>query len=159
MKKRIASLLLPVACSFSLMVNAQTHPQTQTQTQTQTKTETHSSKSSSTSSSSRRMTMTGCLAQGTEPNTYVLNNISTSSSNNLSKRPSSMARAEENYTLVPSGKIDLRKHVGQKVRVSGIHEGEKSTMSSSGSTGNASSSNQMNEFKVTSIKMIAKACS
>lgn len=54
-----------------------------------------------TSEEGERARVTGCLRSGTEPNTYILTNDSGS------------------YEIVPTGRVNLRRQVGNEVEVTG----------------------------------------
>ncbi len=96
--KLIAVLIMPLAFSVVFAVNAQA--------------KTHKI----------RMKMSGCLEEttGTVPNTFVLNNITRGYTryNQTGEAPLALARTED-FVLVPQGKVDLQKHVGQRVRITG----------------------------------------
>ena len=121
------------------------------------------------------ITVTGCLQNGTDPDTYTLNNANNvmnrtteMSRNQSTSTPSEMPRTENSsYVLVP-GKVSLRGFVGQRVRVTGNLSGEQSmnnpASSSAGKTSQSdesSSSSSMSghhRLMVTSIHKISGTC-
>ncbi len=108
--KLIALLIMPLAFSVVFAVNAQA--------------KTHKI----------RMKMTGCLeTTGTEPNTFVLSNISRGYTryNQSGEAPLALARTED-FVLVPQGDVDLQKHVGQRVKITGWMSDEPVATSSYG---------------------------
>ena len=162
MKRMLTALWLPMALSLAIAaIGAPKHKQD------------ISTKASSSTSS--QITLTGCLQTGTEPNTYVLTNAITSTAKNKrgkessNQAPSEMARAESSYILVPENGVDLSKHVGHRVRVTGtVEEGSSSSSgmtgsSSSGQTSSNSMSSQSNQsnmarFDVKSIRHVSNTC-
>jgi hypothetical protein len=68
-----------------------------------------------------RVKMTGCLQNGAEPNTFVLNNKNKGYTrhNTTGQTPLALARADNTVVLLPQENVDLQKHVGQRVTVSG----------------------------------------
>ena len=100
--------------------------------------------------------MTGCLAKGTEANTYVLNNAE-------GKGPKTVEIIE-----TASG-VDLAPHVGHKVTITGTTIGTKAAAKSEakaeGKTGKKGAKSEMKEeagehhMRVTAVKMLANTCS
>jgi hypothetical protein len=108
--KLIALFIMPLAFSVLFTVNAQA--------------KTHKI----------RMKMTGCLeTTGTVPNTFVLNNITKGYTryNQTGEAPLALARTED-FVLVPQGDVDLQKHLGQRVKISGWISDEPVATSSYG---------------------------
>jgi hypothetical protein len=147
MRTRIYTISLALALGMALAPGAQAKP--------------HGTKSGS------HITLTGCLQSGATLNTYVLNNVMSttaeSSRNQATSTPSEMARSESSsYVLVPEGKVNLQKFVGQRVRVTGTISGEQSTSnpssSSAGNTKQPSSTSGKNELKVMAIHKISGTC-
>jgi len=142
MKKMLTALWLPMALSLAVAaIGAPKHKQ---------------------DSSKDQISLTGCLQTGTEPNTFVLANATTSSAKSKrgkesNQAPSEMARAESSYVLVPENGIDLSKHVGHRVRVTGIME-EHGMTSSTGEQGAAGSQTKMTRFDVKSIRHLSNTC-
>jgi len=90
---------------------------------------------------------TGCLQSGTEPNTYILKDVKMVQAG-TDKTPRQLARTESSYMLVPQGKVDLKRHVGHEVEVTGtLSENELSSQPSSNA-----------EIKVSSIRHISDTC-
>jgi hypothetical protein len=91
--------------------------------------------------SEKEIAVTGCLQQGSEPNTYVLLNVM-SASQGSNQTPSQMARSEGSfsYLLMDAKKHDARSFVGQRVLINGINTTYESTnqgdISSPPATGN-----------------------
>jgi len=130
MKKTLAMLFLLSVCSLAVAV-AQSPDQPQTGQQT----------APSSSHIGKNITVTGCLRAGTEPNSYVLHNVTPSDMSQQSSQrdsnypdrdpsqiqdesrvdtmPSEMAKTEDSYTLIPDGRVDLKSHVGERVEVTG----------------------------------------
>lgn len=157
MKKMLTALWLPVALSVAIAaVGAPKQKQ--------------DSSMQGSSPSSSQITLTGCLQTGTEPNTYVLTNATTSSAKSKhggktgsNQAPSEMARAESSYILVPESGMDLSKHVGHRVRVTGTIEGQGMTSSSSTGQEQAAAGAQMSQtnmarFDVKSIRHVSNTC-
>ncbi len=114
---------------------------------------------SSASRQSREVKLIGCLAQGSSPDTFVLNNVQNEMSGKHGKNKSGAYGSGEqtgtsgttgmsgeqgeqtnmNFELVPaSSRVDLKKYVGQKVEIRGRVEpaqGGQSGMSSQGTSG------------------------
>jgi trans-2-enoyl-CoA reductase len=94
--------------------------------------------------------MTGCLAKGTEANTYVLTNSET-------KGPKTVE-----IVGAASG-VDLSAHVGHKVTVTGSTVGEKAAAKAEGKK-NPTKTEIKEEagehhMHVTSLKMVSTSCS
>src|SRR5512138_2506700 len=133
MKNKILTTCFALACSAALLCaqSAQSNA-SGTQTQTDRSMQTDKTRTENRSTAKGSIKVTGCLAAGTEPNTFMLNNVSESGSQtssntsrsqsqaNPSSTPSEMARTDSSYVLVASNKkIDLSKHIGQRVEVTG----------------------------------------
>ena len=88
------------------------------------------------SSTGATNTVTGCVAQGPQPNQYVIK-----------------ADNGKTYELT-SSKVDIAKHVGHKVTVTG------STMSMKEKSGTSNTSSTMPEehLKVRELKMVSTSC-
>jgi len=143
MRKKLIALLVPMTLILALVVYAQTRS------------------SSMGSEKGNKTTLTGCLQTGSEPNTYMLNNVSMSR-NRSGSTPSEMARAETSYKLIPEGSVDLKDHVGHKVEVTGMLEHAEMSMEHSTSGESSSSysnkSSEVPEIKVSSIRHISATC-
>ncbi len=190
MKKTLMSLMLPMALSIAMsMCVAQDQSGSQSSSQSSSSvgsSQTGSSRSDHSSMGKQHsMSLTGCLQAGTEPNTYILSNVSSGKAarnKNKAGAPGEMARAESSYVLVPQSGVDISQHVGKRVRVTGSiesqdmnsgsskwdskndtssQEGSKGSMgsqSSSSSSQMGSSSSNMPRFDVRSIKQISNTC-
>jgi hypothetical protein len=180
MKRTILSLFLISACSLAVAQDMQ-------------------DRSSSHEQQGKRITITGCLQSGTTPNSFMLSNAKSSDmepqsqsrseygdqsqnpeqqgqnqpdqmgNESQGQMPSEMARSENNYMLIPEGKVDLKSHIGQRVEITGqmMKSGSKtmeSTESStpSGSSSSSRSSSEMSsaqpQIKVRSIRSVAQSC-
>ncbi len=151
MKRMLTALWLPMA--LSIVITAGAAPKQDQSGQSD----------KDKSSKQHKMTLTGCVQQGTEPNSYMLTNVTSDSARSKSdKAPSEMARAESSYILVPENStMDLSKHVGHRVRVTGSIEDkgmtDMSSQSSQSSSSQTSSSNAT-RFDVKSIKHVSDTC-
>ena len=150
MRKTFMTLLFRMVCSLALAAG-QYGDQPQASPQT----------APSSSSMGKSVTIIGCLQSGTEPNSYVLSNAMPSDTSQQSqirseRTPSEMARTEDSYTLIPEGRVDLKKHVGHKVEVTG-KVAEKSSRTSA-QTEQSSEMTGHPHFKVASIREIAQSC-
>jgi hypothetical protein len=145
-KKKLSSLFLSVA--LSLVVSSGLFAKDKTQG--------HMSKMD-------KSKITGCLQNGPDPNTFVLipsdSSAGTSQmgSNQTGGTPEEMARSENSYTLIPDQKVNLSDHVGHQVQVEGEFIGQQDTTNSSTTNPSASSQNQQ-QFKVSSIRKIGTTC-
>jgi hypothetical protein len=172
MRRTILTTCFTLACGAALL-SAQTASQSQSgQSSSTNQTSTSSSRNSGEARSSAKgsVTLTGCLQAGTEPNTFVLNNVSESGAQSSAhsresqstsqagstgsssdRNPSEMARTDTSYVLVPNNKkMDLSQHIGQRVEVTGslvpghsktgMGTGSSSSSSTMGSSGSPSSS-------------------
>ena len=93
--------------------------------------------------------MTGCLAKGTEANTYVLTNTE--------------AKGPKTVEIVGAASgVDLNAHVGHKVTITGSTVGEKAAAKAEGKK-NPTGKDVKEEagehhMNVTSLKMVAATC-
>ncbi len=144
MRTRLAALLLPLTFCLALVVYAQTN-----------------STWNASQEKGKSMKLTGCLQNGSEPNTYILDNVSMAQSR-TSEAPSEMARTEPSYKLIPEGDIDLKDHIGHKVEVTGMLMNEEREGNESSSSGSSSSSYSQTsgtpELKVSAIRHLATTC-
>ncbi len=141
MRTRLTALFLPLAFSLALVVYAQIQT---------------GGKGSASYEKNWDMRITGCLQTGSEPNTYILNNVSMSRSR-TGGTPNEMARTETSYKLIPEGNLDLKDHIGHKVEVTGmLKKEEKSSEYSSSSS--PSGMSQTPELRVSSIRHISEKC-
>ena len=126
MKNKVIAMIIPLAFSIALGGNIQANPEGVHKIRTK---------------------MTGLLQTGTDPNTFVLSNISKGYTikNQTGQDPFLLARAG-NIVLVPQGEEeDLRSNVGQQVRVSGYFTEQECVGLTS-------------QFIVTDVDPISKGC-
>jgi len=146
MRTRLAAVLLPLTFSLALAAYAQTQTEMSGNASHQKK---------------RRMTLVGCLQTGSEPNTFILKNVSMSRSRS-SGTPREMAKTETAYVLIPEENVDLKSHVGHKVEVSGMPMHENDSMGSAHeSTESSPSYSEEGEtpaLRVSSIKHLSTTC-
>ena len=140
------------------------------------------SEQSKSSKKSKEVKLTGCLQQGSNPDEFVLMNATKEGDMDLSKGTSGSSGGEQtgssgmqsehasmDVELVPaSSRLDLKKHVGHRVEVSGTleakDEGGQSSTSSQGTSGEAGETarpqgtSPAQRLKVTSIKHLASSC-
>jgi len=105
------------------------------------------------------VTLTGCVARGTEPGTYTLTNI-TKAGDGLAKD------AASSMTVVLSGTdVDLSKHLDHTVAVTGPQAPEVRAVATTGAAKPTTPDARKEDdkkaipsFTVTSLKMIAGSC-
>ncbi len=141
MKRTLIALCAAFALSFVGYVGAQTD-QYGGQSNSTAKRSEHAKKSS------REVTLSGCLAQGTNNNIFVLKNATEeNAAGGTTAGTSGQMGTEENapmdFRLVASGRADrdLKKYIGQRVQVTGVVEKMKEKQeppSSTGTSGNMS---------------------
>lgn len=159
MKHTLFLSCLTVAVCLTLALGAQT-PQTTTTTNVM---------------DSAAITLTGCVAAGTAPNTWVLNNVSiplmegptattststatrdaTATTSTTTTRtdnpPAEIPRAESRASASASaGSVNLREHVGHRVEVTGTW--------SSTPSGAAAGMATAPQFMVKSVRMVSSSC-
>ena len=147
MRTRFTTLLLPLAVSLAMVVFAPAK-----------------SNPAGASEKGKSVKLTGCLESGSEPNTYMLKNVSMADSGS-SGAPNEMARSESSFRLIAEGNVNLKDHVGHKVEVTGIESESSSESSMEGSESSASSPSSSSygtsttpELKVSSIRHISTTC-
>ena len=69
----------------------------------------------------KNITLTGCLGQGTDANTFTLTSASSKDPTPASTKAN--PPSEKTYALTPASGVDLKAHVGHKVTITGRHEG------------------------------------
>ncbi len=114
--------------------------------QTPSSTDQSSSKSSKHQRSSREeVTLTGCLQQGSTPNTYLLTNVqqettgtSGQSASSSSQSSTSGSSSSESVELLAGRRTNLKEHVGHKIEVKGYPAGMEEPGSQSGSSSSSS---------------------
>ena len=105
----VTSIAGAVLCA-SIAVNAQ-----ETQTTTKTKTSADEGKI-------QQVTYTGCVAAGTETQTFVLDKVvpvTTTKTTEVAGTGGSVTTTSTSYILVPGEKVELQTSVGKKVEVTG----------------------------------------
>lgn len=126
-----------MAVAFAAGLSAQTpYPQTEKQQPDKKATDTRTSKT---------VTISGCLREGDEPNTYVLTNVDASAlPPQRGTTPSETAgtagaapAATTTVRLIGSSDINLKPHVGHKVEVTGmlVPQGEGAAKRPTGTAG------------------------
>ena len=109
----------------------------------------------------KNTTLTGCVARGAAAGTYILKNITkdgdTAGSNTF-----------ERASVVLSGtEVDVSKHVGHRVSVTGLFAGEALATGSVGTVGKSPATEAVSQgdkqasgtLKVASLAMVADSCS
>jgi hypothetical protein len=111
-------------------------------------------------------TVTGCLAKGTDANSYMLNDATSgaaaSAAKEVSKEPAKSGEMKNYVVMVKDASLKLDNHVGHKVTLTGTVEemafspapGGAKPGASAGTTGKAGSAHLM----VTSMKHVAPTC-
>lgn len=166
------TLFLLLTCSLALGV-AQDPNQPQVDQQT----------SPSSSEQAKNVTIVGCLQQGVEADSYVLNNAQKGDMGQQTyqgqdqtqpegerpdQTPSELARTQDSYKLVPDARVDLKNYVGQRVEISGeiIHSADSKTVESTQSTtpsgqsssGRTETISGQQHLRVSSVKALGGAC-
>ncbi len=122
--------------------------------------------------SAQTISYTGCVQTGTEAQTYILDHIVPVSRTTITTDEvgTSGVSTVTRYALVPGEKIELVKHVGHKVEVSGvmIPAGETKTQTKTKIdrehapdtkiTEKTKEDNALPQFRVTSVKHLAESC-
>src|SRR6185436_3850954 len=106
----VTSIAGAMLCA-SLAVNAQ-----DTKTTTKTKTSADDGKI-------QQMTYTGCVASGTETQTFLLNKVvpvTTTKTTEVAGTGGTISTTSTSYIPVPGEKVELQSHVGHKVEVTGM---------------------------------------
>jgi hypothetical protein len=103
------------------------------------------------------------LKAGTEPDSFVLTNISPAGPDAAQKSaPGELAKADVSYKLSADSSVKLKDHVGHKVEVTGTIGGKGFTATPPASTEKPSerapAKAEMANFKVTNIKHISPSC-
>lgn len=128
-------LLVAVALAFTLTAVAQ---ETGTQTTTSQTTTTTKTKSKGEAKGAKEATLTGCLAAGTEPNTYML------------------TKGKQNVTVMG---MDLSQHVGHEVKLTGNWEKPATAKPAAGESAAAGGKKAGKEFKATNVEHVSDTCS
>lgn len=139
----------------------------QAQEKTRTKTEVKGGKV-------QTVTYTGCVETGTEAQTYILDHVVPVSRTTVTTEQVGTSGAAVStvtkYALIPGEKVELVKHVGHKVEVTGIMvpAGETKTQTKTRIerehgpdtkiTEKSKEDNALPQFRVTSVKHLAESC-
>lgn len=160
--KRITAATFAVGLACAITVSAQ---------QTQTVTET----TQSSAGDVKTITYTGCVSNGTETKSYVLNKVVPMTRTTETVGTSgTMTKTETSYVLVPGETVQIEQHVGRKVEVTGVlipgADTQKTTTTTMTRTPDGAVSNERtvtetakasapaSQFRVTSIKDLAERC-
>jgi len=134
-KAKLIAMLLPLFLAFAFAARTQTGQMQGTSSQER----------------SQKAKFTGCLQSGTTPESFTLNNVKVAQTR-TGKTPSRMARAESSYTLLPDSRVNLARHVGHEVEITG------SLMNAPTSSSGKSDQGQNAEIRVSSIRHISDTC-
>jgi len=152
MSRFIVALIVALPCALALTVQAQ-----ETRSKTEIKGPAHA------------VTYTGCIQNGTETQTYMLDKAVPVSRTTSERTGTSgvVTTTTTTYALVPDQKVELVKHLGHKVEVTGIlipagkkvetkteierEHGKDTKITEKSKDGNL-------QFRVTSIKHLAETC-
>jgi hypothetical protein len=104
MRRYLTTLAIALSCA---MTGAALHAQS-SEPKTKVKTE-----------HAKKVTYTGCVQNGTETRSYLLQDVVPVTKTETSGT-SGRVTSTTTYMLVPEGKVELREHVGQKVEVTGV---------------------------------------
>jgi len=139
MKRTTLAICFTVVCSLALVLYAQAPPPGQIPSE---------GKSS--------MTLTGCLKAGSEPDSFILTNVSGAGTQAAERTtPGELAKTDVSYKLTADSSIKLKDHVGHKVEVTGtIGKGFTATPPSSADKPKA----DMAKLNVTAIKHVSPSC-
>jgi hypothetical protein len=157
-----------VAVAFATGLSAQTpYPQTEKPQPEKKATDTRAGKS---------LTITGCLREGDEPNTFILANVDASALPRPSTTPSEPAGTAGATTttvrLIGSGDVNLKAHVGHKIEVTGmlVPQGQAAAKRPTGTAGTptettdttarerGSDKSKEHKLNVRSIKHVSETC-
>jgi hypothetical protein len=182
MKKTLSAMGLAIA--FAVTAGAQSTPPSQTQPPDQPQTKS----AMGSKDKAKSLTLSGCLREGDEPNTYVLANVdmskmsdtaSSSSPAGSTAAPSSQAGtsgSSMDNTVKLVGSTNLKDHVGHQIEVTGtMAKKDKAKSKATGTTGSAagetasdttsragergaSGDKNMHTLNVRSVKMVAASC-
>ena len=153
MSRFIVALTIALPCALALTVQAQ-----ETRSKTEIKGPAHT------------VTYTGCIQNGTEARTYILDKAVPVSRTTSERTGTSgvVTTTTTTYVLVPEEKVELVTHLGHKVEVTGVlipagkkvetkteierEHGKDTKITEKSKGGN------LPQFRVTSIKQLAEAC-
>lgn len=156
MRRFIASCTVALGCALAATISAQ---DTTVKSKTKIK-----------GDDVKTVTYTGCVQTGTETKTYILDHIVPVSRTTRTEGTSGTVSTTTTYMLIPGEKVELQKHVGHKVEVTGmlIPAGDiKSTTKTKIDRENAKdikiqekskTENAMPQFRVISVKHLSESC-
>jgi hypothetical protein len=119
-------------------------------------------------SAGKTVTITGCVKEGDTPNSFVLSNVDPSSlpgaagATGTTGTPSAPAGSSATATvqLSSSADIDLKKHVGHKVEISGsIAKPEAGAAGTAGTPSDPKDKSMAPKLTVRSVKHVSESCS
>jgi hypothetical protein len=109
------------------------------------------------------VTLSGCLAQGADATSFVLNNampVATAAKDPAKDAPAAGHSAHgdaKSYRVMPTDSVKLAAHVGHKVELTGQVDAAKPAAPGAAPTAKADSS--MPQLTVTAMKHVAPKCS
>jgi hypothetical protein len=115
------------------------------------------------STTDKPISATGCVRQGADGKFYLTNASEGASSavgttGSAPSTPSASSASEKSYRLQASMGVDLSKHVGHKIQVTGTEDKAMSSAGTSGSSATEAWAKNAKDLKVTLVKMIAESC-
>lgn len=152
-RRRMATIAVAVVASLGVTLHAQ-HP---TGGHDQTAKQNEKAKTT---------TLTGCVAAGTEPGTFTLTNVTREAAAAMKSAPagtSGTAKPMADSVMLMGTKVDLSKHVGHKVSVTGTpsdHAGasDHGKTEKPGDHAKMPQTGAQTMLTVTSLKMVATSC-
>ena len=159
MKRMIASTTVALGCALAVAVHAQ---DTTTRSKTRVKGE-----------GVKTVTYTGCVQNGTETQTYILDKavpVSRTTRTEVTGTSGPTVTTTTTYLLIPGEKVELQQQVGHKVEVTGmlIPAGKSETESKTKIDREhgrdvtieqkSKSNNAMPHFRVVSVKHLTESC-
>ena len=159
MRRFIVSTTVALGCAFTVAIHAQDT--------------TMKSKTKVSGGDAKVVTYTGCVQTGTETESYILEKAVPVSRTTRTEVGTSgpTTSTTTTYMLIPGEKIELQKHVGHKVEVTGmmVPAGDVKTRSKTKIerehaddikiTEKSKMDDAMPHFRVTSVKHLAESCS
>ncbi|SRR6266511_3653375 len=121
----------------------------------------------------QKMTYTGCVQTGTETQTFILDKVvpvTTTKTTEVAGTGGTVTSTSTSYILVPGEKVELTKHVGHKVEVTGMMmpEGDSKTTTKTKVEREGAPDTKTKEttkvdsnrphFRVLSVKQLAEPC-
>ncbi|HEX7069755.1 MAG TPA: hypothetical protein VF190_03070 [Rhodothermales bacterium] len=170
-----------VSLAFAVTVSAQATPQSQSSSQSPPSSSASGQKSEkSQKKTASSVTLTGCLRQGADPNSFELQNVqmtgssASSASSGTSTSASSTAGTGTStgmsagtsgnemgsVKLIVSDDIDLKPHVGHRVEVRGsMANGMMKDKGATGTAGGKDKEGKERTLRVRSLRHISETCS